>query len=92
MASYLSMTLNVEVISPTAILFSGQAQEVVAPSVQGEVGVLAEHAGYLTSLQKGSLKLVGSQDNQSFEIESGLLTVSEDKVTVLVDALASGES
>lgn len=80
--------LNVEIITPSQSLKAGEAHEVVAPAVLGEVGILPKHAAYLTTLKEGLLHLRTSAGDISYQITGGLLTVRDDKVTILVDGLS----
>ena len=49
------MTLTVEVVSPEAILFTGEADMVVARSTTGDVGILPGHVPMLVPLAIGVL-------------------------------------
>ncbi|RKZ78903.1 MAG: F0F1 ATP synthase subunit epsilon, partial [Candidatus Parabeggiatoa sp. nov. 1] len=46
----MATTLHVDIVSAEADIFSGLAEMVIAPAVQGEVGILPHHAPYLTPL------------------------------------------
>lgn len=80
------MQVHVDIVSAEAEIFSGQAQMVIAPAVQGEVGILPRHAQYITQLTEGAVRLQ-TNDNQeeSFYISGGMLEVQPHKVTVLSD-------
>ncbi len=77
--------LKVSVISPEAVLFEGEAQSVVAPAFDGEVGILENHAPMVTLLGKGSLRLGGSGSEQRFNIEGGFLQVVENNVRIVTE-------
>ncbi len=77
--------LRVSVISPEAVLFEGEAQSVVAPAFDGEVGILENHAPMVTLLGKGSLRLGGSGSEQRFNIEGGFLQVVENNVRIVTE-------
>ena len=64
--------LNVSVISPEAVLFEGDAESVVAPAFDGEVGILTGHAPMMTLLGKGVLRL-GGDSGQRFNVDGGFL-------------------
>lgn len=81
------MALNIEIFSPSKVLLKGEATEVIAPSISGEVAVLQGHTDYLTLLGSGDLKVRGAA-SQDFKITGGFLKVQKDQVTVLVDDLA----
>lgn len=74
--------LKVSVISPEAVLFEGDADSVVAPAFDGEVGILTGHAPMMALLGKGVLRL-GS--GQRFNVEGGFLQVVDNKVRVVTE-------
>jgi F-type H+-transporting ATPase subunit epsilon len=74
--------LHVSVISPEATLFEGDAESVVAPAFDGEVGILTGHAAMVTVLGKGTLK-VG--DASTFAVEGGFLQVVDNRVRVVTE-------
>mgnify|MGYP003328694080 FL=1 len=77
--------LKVSVISPEATLFEGQAQSVIAPAFDGEVGILTGHAAMVTTLGAGILRL---GDGQSFRVEGGFLQVADNEVRVVTEKAA----
>jgi F-type H+-transporting ATPase subunit epsilon len=74
--------LKVSVISPEAVLFEGEAQSVVAPAYDGEVGILTGHAAMVTTLGAGTLR-VG--DGRAFRVERGFLQVADNEVRVVTE-------
>jgi F-type H+-transporting ATPase subunit epsilon len=52
--------VRVSVISPERTLFEGEAEAVVAPAFDGEVGILTGHAPMMTLLGRGVLRLSGA--------------------------------
>ena len=74
--------LKVSVISPEAVLYEGDADSVVAPAFDGEVGILTGHAPMMALLGKGVLRL-GS--GQRFNVEGGFLQVVDNNVRVVTE-------
>ena len=74
--------LKVSVISPEAILFEGEADSVVAPAHDGEVGILTGHAPMMALLGKGVIR-IGS--GQRFNVEGGFLQVADNMVRVVTE-------
>ena len=81
----MAMTIHVDIVSAEAAIFSGLAEMVIAPAVQGEVGIMPFHTPLLTSLKEGSIRLKKDDTEESFYISGGMLEVQPDKVTVLSD-------
>ncbi len=81
------MALQVELVSPEEILFSGEAQMVVVRTIGGgEVAFLTGHAPFLGALDEGEARIHGYDDSvQSIHVSGGFVEVSHDKVTILSD-------
>lgn len=77
--------LKVSVISPEASLFEGDAESVVVPAFDGEVGILSGHAPLMTLLGKGELRIGVGASAKKFTIEGGFLQVVNDQVRVVTE-------
>ena len=83
--------LRVSVISPERVLFEGEADSVVAPAFDGEVGILAGHAPMMTLLGRGLLRLGGGAgEGRRFTVEGGFLQVADDQVRVVTERATAG--
>lgn len=84
--------LHISVVSAEKSLYDGTAKLVVAPGVNGELGILPQHAPLLTSLKPGVLKVVRLDDEEDFMyVAGGIIEVQPDSVTVLADVAERGE-
>lgn len=78
-------TLHVEVVTAERELYNGEANIVDAPGVDGQMGILPEHAAMLSLLGAGALRIkLGGAEDILF-VSGGFLEVSNDRVTVLAD-------
>jgi len=88
-------TLNLEVVTPSGLIFDGKAVEVTLPGEEGEFGVLPRHAS-LTTLLKAGVVDIEKEDKsvESIVVNWGVVQVDEEKVVVLVDGAVAirGES
>jgi len=88
-------TLNLEVVTPSGLIFDGKALEVTLPGEEGEFGVLPHHAS-LTTLLKAGVVDIEKEDKsvESIVVNWGVVQVDEEKVIVLVDGAVAirGES
>jgi F-type H+-transporting ATPase subunit epsilon len=82
--------LKVSVISPEAVLFEGDAESVVAPAYDGEVGILTGHAPMVTLLGRGQLRVGGGSGARRFQVEGGFLQVADNLVRVVTERAAPG--
>ncbi|MFP4146123.1 MAG: F0F1 ATP synthase subunit epsilon [Halorhodospira sp.] len=79
-------TLQVDIVSAEEQLYTGEANMVVAPAAEGDVGIAPRHAPLLTRLRPGELRIVREEEEEFFFYASGgLLEVQPHKVTVLAD-------
>ena len=53
----MATTFAFKLVTPTGVLFDGQAEQVNAVNPLGEFGVLADHTNYITSLVPGLLTI-----------------------------------
>lgn len=79
-------TLHVEVVSAEGQIYSGTAQMVFAPAVEGEVGIAPRHAPLLTMIRPGEVRI---RDESGVEhhifVTTGVLEVQPTAVTILAD-------
>ena len=78
-----SAKLKVAVISPERTVYEGDADMVVVPAWDGELGVLRGHSPLLTLLGSGVLRVTNGGREERFEVHGGFMQVAEDVVTVL---------
>jgi F-type H+-transporting ATPase subunit epsilon len=85
--------LEVHVVTPEREVWTGEADMVVAQSVEGQLGVLPGHAPLLAVLDIGPLRVVtGGGDEVRAVIEGGFFHVAFDRVDVLAEyAIPEGE-
>ena len=81
------MALHVEVVSPERILYSGEAEMVVARTTDGEIAFLNGHAPFIGALGIGVVSIIpeGGGDRVVAAVHGGFVEVSENRVTVLSD-------
>ena len=79
-------TMEVEVVSPDRALFQGEASEVYARSVEGEIGILPGHQPALLLLDVAPLRVKTPDGTEHvFAVHSGFLEIREDHLRVLAD-------
>jgi F-type H+-transporting ATPase subunit epsilon len=84
------MPIAVEVVTQERLIFSEpEADMVIVPAAEGEMGVLPHHAPVLTSLGFGELVVRKGRGEERFAIYGGVVDVRPDKVVVLADTAAS---
>jgi F-type H+-transporting ATPase subunit epsilon len=89
----MARTLLCEIVTPERILYTNEVEMVVAPTLEGEVGILPLHAPMVAALKAGEVRTKYDTDKTEwFAISGGYLQVYEDKVVILADdAVASSQ-
>ncbi len=67
-------------------MYSGEADMVIVPGVQGEMGILPNHAPLLSTLKFGILLVRYKGQEQIFTVAGGVIEVQPDLITVMADA------
>ena len=84
MANY----LNVNIVSPSGEVFSGEAKSVQVPGSLGQMTILPSHAAILSTLNKGKISVTSEIDKVTdFEIDSGFIENSNDALTIIIEKL-----
>ena len=78
--------LRVDIVTVEGRRFEGEADFVLAPGSEGDLGILPRHIALLTPLAPGSVKVRNDGEEQFFFVSGGFLEVLPDRVTVLADA------
>ncbi len=84
----MARTLLCEIVTPERIVYTNEVEMVIAPTLDGEVGIMPLHAPLVTVLRAGELRVRynDGKDVEWFAVSGGYLQVHEDKVIVLADA------
>lgn len=78
--------LRVSVIGPERKLYEGEADMVVAPAWDGEVGILRNHAPFMVLLGTGDLRIRRGDAEERVYLRGGFLQVVDNVVTVLTES------
>lgn len=74
-----------ELATPTRMLVSAEADEVVAPGAEGYFGVLPGHAAFLTTLAPGVVTYRSGQNEQHVAVAGGFAEVRAERVIILAE-------
>jgi F-type H+-transporting ATPase subunit epsilon len=86
--------MQVELVTPEEILFSGEAYMVIVRVIEGgEIAFMPGHAPFLGALDEGEAKiqLENGGPFQSLQLNGGFVEVSHDTVTILSDEASFNE-
>lgn len=78
--------MKLEILTPKENLYQGEVTLVSLPGTLGAFEILNNHAPIISTLTKGEIKIIDKDKNTiNFQIESGLVEASENKICVLVE-------
>lgn len=85
------MALAVEIVTPAAVAWKGEADEVQAPGLGGEFGALPDHAAMLAVTRAGVVTVHTSGGPKRMVVGTGFAEVGPDRITLLVDLCEPAE-
>lgn len=85
-------TIQVDVVSAEASIFSGQAKFVALPGEAGELGIYPRHTPLITRIKAGSVRIEKADGSEEFVfVAGGILEVQPNCVTVMSDTAIRGK-
>lgn len=79
------MSIYVELINPTKIIYKGEVDTIWLPGIVSPFQVLPNHAPLLSVLDKGTIKIKINDQFKDFDIDGGIVEVKNNKLRVLID-------
>lgn len=77
-----------EIITPDKKVFSGEVKLIQVPGSKGAFEILKNHAPIISTLDKGTIKVVDLYDQeQFFEIDGGVIENKSNKIIVLAESV-----
>lgn len=80
--------LHFELVTPDRLVMSADVYMVVVPGTEGESGIMAGHAPYMTTLKNGDVAVYRTQNGQPerIRVTGGFAEVSDAGLTVLAES------
>jgi len=85
-------TFHFDLVSPESLLFTGEVDQVDVPGLEGDLGVLKQHAPMVTALRPGILVIHHEGTEQRFVVIGGFAEVGAGGLTILADAAVPVEN
>jgi F-type H+-transporting ATPase subunit epsilon len=83
--------IRVDIVTAERMVFSDEVDMVVAPGIEGQLGILPHHTPLMTTLGPGELRLKKGSGEELMAISGGFLEVRPDRVVILADAAERAE-
>jgi len=84
-------SIRLDIVTAERIVYSEEVDIVVAPGIEGQLGILPHHAPLMTALQSGELRVKKGGEEFFMAISGGFLEVRPDRIIVLADAAERAE-
>ncbi|RBP97667.1 ATP synthase F1 subunit epsilon [Bifidobacterium aemilianum] len=78
--------MQVNIVAADHPVWSGKAQAVMVPALEGSMGILPNHEPVLSLLEQGTVTLTDDQSqSHSFEVSDGFISFDSNKLTIAVE-------
>ena len=84
-------TMRLEIITAESQVYADDVEMVVAPGIEGQLGILAHHAPLMTALQPGEILIRKDGEDSYLAVTGGFMEVIGNTVTILADACERSE-
>ena len=84
-------SLRIDIVTAERVVYSEDVDVIIAPGVEGQLGILPHHAPLMTILQAGELLVRRGGEEDTLAISGGFLEVRPDRVIVLADTAERAE-
>ncbi|MBM4448638.1 MAG: F0F1 ATP synthase subunit epsilon [Chloroflexi bacterium] len=83
--------IKLDIVTAERVVYSGDADMVLAPGAEGQLGILPHHTPLMATLLPGELRIKKGAEEISLAISGGFLEVRPDRVLVLADSAERAE-
>jgi F-type H+-transporting ATPase subunit epsilon len=83
--------IRLEIVTAERAVYSEDVDEVIAPGIDGELGILPQHAPLMTMLQPGMLTVKKDGDELNLAVSGGFMEVRPERVIILADTAERAE-
>lgn len=80
--------LHFSLVAPEREVFAGEVDQVDAPGVEGDFGVLPNHAPFMTALREGPVVVHIGSSRRTFTVKGGFADVTPAGLTILAEEAA----
>ena len=77
--------IKLDIVTAERAVYSEEVDLIVAPGIEGQLGILPHHAPLMTMLQPGELLIRKGGEESALAITGGFLEVRPDRVIILAD-------
>ncbi len=78
-------TFTLTIVTAESQVFSEEVDSLIAPGIDGQLGILPNHAPLMTQLQPGEMTIRSNNDDNVLAVTGGFMEVLNNRVTILAD-------
>lgn len=86
-----NMPLHISIITPEKTIFESEADEVIIPTVTGEIAVLPGHVPLLSQVAPGELTIKNGTTLEHIVVVGGFLEIGNNTISILADYAVHGK-
>jgi F-type H+-transporting ATPase subunit epsilon len=83
--------IKLDIVTVEKLVFSQEVNEVTAPGIEGELGILPQHAPLVTMLQPGVVTIKADGEETEMAISGGYMEVRPEYIIILADSAERAE-
>lgn len=83
--------MHLQIITPEKIVFDEEIEEIVVPTLSGEIAILPHHIDLLTQIVPGEMAIRHNNKTQHLAITGGFLQITNNSVSILADYAVRSE-
>ena len=88
----MSEQFSFKLVTPEKIFLEGEAQIIVVPGLEGDIGFLSNHTNLITSLRPGMIKVSGSDSEEtSIFVDGGFVKFSDNELLVVAEEAVAND-
>ncbi|MCK5268558.1 MAG: ATP synthase F1 subunit epsilon [Spirochaetes bacterium] len=84
--------LLIKIITPDDPVYEGEAEFIVLPGIEGDIGVMTDHSHLLVEIKTGELVVQNKSDKSVYSVSGGFAEVKDDIVILLADTSEAAHS
>ena len=85
-------TLNLQIVTPTAVVYSKDVEMVTLPAAEGQIGVYPQHVPLLTRVVPGEIIVRLGAHEEYLAVGGGLVEITGDQIAIVTDMAVAADN
>src|ERR1044072_1780496 len=81
----MALTLNLEIVTPDAIVYSEDVHMVTLPAIEGQIGIYPQHIPHKTQIVRGEIIVQKDSQESYLAVGEGVVEVTAHRVAIVTD-------